>query len=82
MDPLAKHAVHVHLRQAKMGALQTKFTHGTLNFPAMFATLRAAGYTGWLALENVHQDYMNTLTEDVLTETITMRDCFRAWNGE
>jgi sugar phosphate isomerase/epimerase len=48
----------------------------------MFATLRDAGYTGWLALENVHQDYMNTLTEDVLTETITMRDCFRAWNGE
>jgi sugar phosphate isomerase/epimerase len=82
VDPLAKHAVHVHLRQAKMGYLQTKFAHGTLNFPAMFATLRDAGYTGWLALENVHQDYMNTLTEDVLTETITMRDCFRAWNGE
>ncbi len=79
VDPLAKHAVHVHLRQAKMGALQAKFAQGTLNFPAMFATLRDAGYGGWLALENTHQDYMNTLTEDVLTETITMRDCFRQW---
>jgi sugar phosphate isomerase/epimerase len=81
IDPLAKHAVHVHLRQAKMGALQAKFAQGTLNFPAIFATLRDAGYQGWLALEAVHQDYMNTLTEDVLTETILMRDCFQNWKG-
>lgn len=79
IDPLAPHAAHVHLRQARMGALQTKFSEGTLNFPAMFATLRDAGYSGALAIENVHQSYMNTLFEDVLTETITMRDCFRAW---
>ena len=62
-----------------MGALQTKFAEGTLNFPAMFGTLRDAGYQGALAIENVHQDYMNTLFEDVLTETIAMRDCYRAW---
>lgn len=81
VDPLAKHAVHVHLRQAKMGHLQAKFAQGTLNFPAMFATLRDAGYQGHLALEAVHQDYMNTLSEDVLTETISMRDCFQNWKG-
>ena len=81
IDPLAKHALHVHLRQAKMGHLQAKFAQGTLNFPAMFATLRDAGYRGHLALEAVHQDYMNTLTEDVLTETILMRDCFQNWKG-
>ncbi len=79
IDPLASKAAHIHLRQARMGALQTKFSHGTLNFPAMFGTLRDAGYQGALAIENVHQDYMDTLFEDVLTETITMRDCFRAW---
>ncbi|GLS87077.1 hypothetical protein GCM10010873_20510 [Cypionkella aquatica] len=81
IDPLAKYACHVHLRQAKMGHLQAKFAQGTLNFPAMFATLRDAGYQGHLALEAVHQDYMNTLTEDVLTETILMRDCFQNWKG-
>lgn len=79
IDPLAQFAAHVHLRQARMGALQTKFAEGTLNFPAMFATLRDAGYDGALAIENVHQDYMNTLFEDVLTETITMRDCYNTW---
>lgn len=82
IDVLAPHAAHVHLRQAKMGALQTKFAHGTLNFPAMFGTLRDVGYTGALSIEPVHQDYMNTLFEDVLTEIIALRDCFNAWNGE
>ncbi len=79
IDPLAPYAVHVHLRQARMGALQTKFAEGTLNFPAMFGTLRDAGYNGALSIENVHQDYMNTLYEDVLTETVEMRDCYNRW---
>lgn len=79
IDPLAPHAVHVHLRQARAGVLQAKFAQGTLNFPALFGTLRAAGYSGYLALEAVHQDYMNTLSEDVLTETVALRDCFRSW---
>ena len=79
VDPLAPHAVHVHLRQARMGVLQAPLAQGTLNFPAMFGTLAAAGYDGWLAIEYVHQDYMNTRSEDVLTETVAMRDCFRHW---
>lgn len=79
IDPLAAHAVHVHLRQARMGELQAKFALGTLNFPALFGTLRDAGYTGALALEPVHQAYMNTLFDDVLTEIVALRDCFAAW---
>ena len=81
VDPLATHAIHVHLRQAKMGALQAKFAYGTLNFPAMFGTLRDAGYDGALAIEPVHQDYMNTLYDDVLTEIVALRDCFKTWKG-
>ncbi|MFQ3184353.1 MAG: sugar phosphate isomerase/epimerase [Alteromonas macleodii] len=81
IDVLAPLAAHVHLRQAKMGVLQSKFAHGTLNFPAMFATLRNAGYTGALSIEPVHQDYMNTLFEDVLTEIIALRDCYYNWKG-
>lgn len=79
IDPLAAHAVHVHLRQARMGVLQAKFGQGTINFAALFGTLRDVGYAGSLAIEYVHQDYMNTLSDDVLTETIAMRDCFRNW---
>lgn len=79
IDPLAKHAAHIHLRQAKPGALQTKAGQGTINIEAQLATLRDAGFSGRISLEVVHQDYMGTLTDDVLTETVTLRDQVRAW---
>ncbi|MCC7320734.1 MAG: hypothetical protein IT542_07110 [Rubellimicrobium sp.] len=82
IDPLCAHAVHVHLRQARPGALQAKFGEGVLNFPALFGALRDAGYAGALTLEAVHQAYMNTLGDDVMTETIALRDAFNAWNGD
>jgi sugar phosphate isomerase/epimerase len=78
IDPLAAFAGHVHLRQARPGTLQAKWGEGTLDFAAMIATLRSAGYSGWLAVEYVHQAYMNTLFDDVLTETIRMRDAMHA----
>jgi sugar phosphate isomerase/epimerase len=78
IDVLAPLAAHVHLRQAKPGALQAKLEHGTLNFPAMLATLHRHGYAGHLAIEYVHQDYMDTLYDDVLSETIKLRDVVRS----
>jgi sugar phosphate isomerase/epimerase len=77
IDVLAPHAAHVHLRQARPGALQAKLEHGTLNIAAMLATLAESGYSGCLAIEYVHQDYMDTLHDDVLSETIKMRDLVR-----
>ncbi len=74
IDPLAPHAAHMHLRQAKPGELQAKFEYGTINFPALIGTLRSVRYDGYLVLENVHQDYMNTRYDDVLSEIIQMRD--------
>lgn len=82
IDVLAPHAAHVHLRQARPGALQAKGAAGTLNMPAQFATLRDAGFDRYMALEYVHQDYMDTLYDDVLTETIGLRDQYRAWSGD
>jgi sugar phosphate isomerase/epimerase len=80
VDPLAPRAAHVHLRQARPGALQARLDQGTINFPALLGTLRDCGYSGYLALEYVHQDYMDTLHDDVLTETVRLRDLVRA-NG-
>ena len=81
IDVLAPHAAHVHVRQARPGALQTKLSQGTINMAAMLGTLRDAGYAGWLSVEWVHQDYMDTLYDDVLTETIACRDLLRTWLG-
>jgi sugar phosphate isomerase/epimerase len=79
IDLLAPHAAHVHLRQARMGALQAKLEQGTINFPALLGTLRESGFDGFLALEYVHQDYMGTLFDDVLTETVKLRDLVRRY---
>jgi sugar phosphate isomerase/epimerase len=78
IDVLAPHAAHIHLRQARPGALQAKLGQGTINFAALLGTLREQNYSGYLAIEYVHQDYMNTLFDDVLTETVQMRDLVRA----
>ncbi|WP_421726211.1 sugar phosphate isomerase/epimerase family protein [Bauldia sp.] len=79
VDPLVSHAAHMHLRQAKSGELQTKLEKGTLNMAAQLATLRDAGYDGYLALEYTHQDYMDSWYDDILTETIRLRDVVRGW---
>ncbi|HEV7286438.1 MAG TPA: sugar phosphate isomerase/epimerase [Kaistia sp.] len=79
IDGLAPHAAHVHLRQARAGVLQCKLSLGTLNFGAMLGTLKAACYDGYLSIEYVHQDYMDGQHDDVLTETVDMRDCVREW---
>lgn len=79
IDVLAPYAAHVHLRQARPGVLQAKLDEGTLNFPALLATLRETRYSGYLALEYVHQPYMGTLYDDVLTETVRLRDLVRGF---
>ena len=79
IDPLCRHAAHIHLRQASMGKLQERFARGSINFPALFGTLRDSGYDGALAIEYVHQDFLNASSDDVMTETVTMRDCFNGW---
>jgi sugar phosphate isomerase/epimerase len=82
IDPLAPHAAHVHLRQARPGVLQAKSNEGTINMNALFGTLRDSEYRGAMSLEYVHQDYMDTRYDDVLTETILLRDQFRSWSAE
>lgn len=79
IDALAPFVAHVHLRQARPGVLQTKLEQGTLNFRAILGTLRDAKYAGAFAIECVHQDYMNTVFDDVISETIKLRDLVEGW---
>ena len=44
--------------------------------------LKEIKYKNYLSIEYVHQDYMNTLYEDVLSETIKMRDLINNWKGK
>ena len=82
IDVLAQHSGHIHLRQAKSGYLQTKLEEGTINFQAVFGKLKEVGYSNYLSIEYVHQNYMMTVYDDVLSETIKMRDLFNSWKGD
>ena len=44
--------------------------------------MKEINYKNYLSIEYVHQDYMNTFYEDVLTETIKMRDLINNWRGK
>jgi sugar phosphate isomerase/epimerase len=79
VDPLAAYAAHFHCRQAKPGFLQIRLEWGTLNFPAILDTLRRTGYDGYLAVEYVHQEYLQTDNVDVISETVKMRDLLRKY---
>jgi sugar phosphate isomerase/epimerase len=82
IDPLVDIAGHVHLRQARPGVIQTKMDLGIVNFPGFFAALRDSGYDGWLTVEYEHEASTNSVFDDVLSETVRMRDCFRRWSGQ
>lgn len=81
IDTLIPWLGHAHLRQARPGALQAKMEQGTLSFPAMFAAFKEGGFDGYVACEYVHQDYFDTVHDDVMSETVKMRDLFRAWRN-
>jgi sugar phosphate isomerase/epimerase len=81
IEPLCPYAAHVHLRQARPGSLQCRLDEGTIHFPALLAALRDAGYGGWLAIEYLNQPYMDTQHDDVLLETVRMRDLVRSWQA-
>jgi sugar phosphate isomerase/epimerase len=82
IDPLMPFAAHVHLRQARPGVLQAPMGQGTLNIGAFLGALQKNDYKGYIALEVVHQEYMNTVHEDVLTEIISLRDFCRECFGQ
>jgi sugar phosphate isomerase/epimerase len=77
--PLLEHVAHVHIRQARRGALQTTHNEGALNIPQLLQDLLGAGYRGALTVE-----YMTTFgwhhmqAISISHETVRTRDALRA----
>jgi sugar phosphate isomerase/epimerase len=74
VDPLAAFAGHVHLRQARAGVLQARWSDGAIDFRRVVQVLEACGYTGYYALEYEHDPWMGNDQVDVISETIKMRE--------
>jgi sugar phosphate isomerase/epimerase len=76
---LIPHTGHFHIRQAKPGKLQTRFSEGTLDFVALAKRLEAAGYQGCMSLEYVHGEWYDMVRQDTLAETIATKKALEAY---
>jgi sugar phosphate isomerase/epimerase len=52
---------------------------GVVDFPGFFGALSEAGYDGWLTSEYEHEAGTLSQYDDVLSESVKMRDCLRSW---
>jgi sugar phosphate isomerase/epimerase len=84
VDPLARHARHVHFRGAADGHLQTTLRENAIDYPRILGVLRDAGYDGFIGIEYVWTPgdppggpYDLTHTDNI-SETILLRDLVRA----
>lgn len=78
VHPLLPHAGHFHARQAAPGRLQTSAAEGTLDFADIVRRLREAGYAGRLCVEYTWQEWRGCNRQDVVSESILLRDQLRA----
>ena len=71
------HGTHWHARQAALGQLQASFDDGEIDFARIVGDLKAADYSGIIALEVVHVGWLSLDRQDVLSETVRLRDQLR-----
>lgn len=81
VHPLARHAGHVHVRQAAPGRLQAAQHNGTLDVVDIVGHLRDASYTGDICLEYTWQEWRDCREQDVISESILLRDLIRPLLG-
>lgn len=77
VHPLLPHAGHFHARQAAPGHLQRPHHSGTLDFKDIFHRLADAKYSGRICIEYTWQEWRGCNTEDVVSETVLLRNEFR-----
>ena len=71
------YGTHWHARQAALGQLQAGFDDGEIDFARIVGDLKAADYSGIIALEVVHVGWLSLDRQDVLSETVRLRDQLR-----
>lgn len=81
VHPLVHHAGHFHARQAAPGRLQASQRDGTLDFGDIVPRLIAAGFDGDLCVEYTWQDWRDCFLQDVVSESVLLRDQLRGLLG-
>jgi sugar phosphate isomerase/epimerase len=65
---------HLHVRAARPGAIQVRWSDNETDFEALVAALRAGGYAGAYCVEYVPMPKWRCDETDVVTEALAMRD--------
>lgn len=78
---LIPHAGHFHIRQARPGKLQTRFSEGTLDFVDIARRLKVAGYQGCMSIEYVCADWYDLNQVDTLNETMVTKAALEPFVG-
>ena len=68
---------HWHARQAALGQLQAGFDDGEIDFARIVGDLKSSNYDGIIALEVVHVGWLSLDRQDVLSETVRLREQLR-----
>lgn len=74
---LLPYAGHFHARQAAPGRLQASARDGTLDFPDLVSRLKSQGYAGDVCIEYTWQDWRDCWRQDVVSESVILRDLLR-----
>lgn len=79
VHPLLPHAGHLHARQAAPGYLQRPRREGTIDFGDIVRRLKEIGYSGRICVEYTWQEWRGCNTEDVVSESVMLRDELRGY---
>jgi sugar phosphate isomerase/epimerase len=74
VHPLLPHAGHFHARQAAPGHLQRPRRLGTIDFADIMRRLSELSYPGAICVEYTWQEWRGCNTEDVVSESVLLRD--------
>ena len=79
IHPLLPHAGHFHARQAAPGHLQRPKHSGTIDFEDVVRRMKETGYAGRVCVEYTWQEWRGCNTEDVVSESVLLRDELRRY---
>jgi sugar phosphate isomerase/epimerase len=79
IDPLTRHARHVHARGGRPGRGQCGLRENAIDYRAIVERLLDEGYDGHLALEYVWIDWERMNECDNVSESVMLRDALRAF---
>lgn len=77
VEPLIKHASHVHVRGARRGRLQERLKNSTIDYRRVMKSLQRVNYKGWIGIEYVWIDWEHCNECDNISETVLCRDFIR-----